>query len=206
MKEENKKLFDQEILELEKLQGEERGADIKYLVEYVKKIEGEDRLSELKDMLAENYNFFLPDLDKVVDVEWISESIPHIFMVAAVRFFDWNENDIFEMGKSAMSYSRTLKMFFKYFLTAKGTIQKAADGWNNYYTEGKVEFTEYDETNKRATLEISDFKTHPIVCIYITGIMTRVMELATGGEDRVKVKEIKCIFKGDERHVFELRW
>ncbi len=205
MKKENKKLLDQEILALEKLQGKERGADIKYLVEYVKEKEGENGLKELKIELAEHYDFFLPDLEKITDVEWISEVIPHIFLVATVRFFDWKREDIYEIGKNAITYSKTLKMFIKYFTSTKKTIQRIVDDWNNYYSEGNAKLTNFNKNKKKAIIEIKNFKTHPILCIYLSGVITRILEITTGSK-HIKVKETKCIFKGDDRHSFELTW
>ena len=201
----NKELFDKEILELEKLQGKERGADIKFLINYVKDKEGADGLKEIKKELAENYSFFLPDAEKVNDVEWISESIPHIFMVAAVRFFDWNDAEIYELGKSALSYSRSIKLFVRYFISIEKSIQKTTEHWNDYYTEGKMIFASFDKEHNRATLELREFKTHPIVCVFICGVIAKIVELITGSKES-KVREIECVFKGSDHHTFELTW
>lgn len=205
MNEENKKIFDKEIIELEKLQGKERGADIKYLIDCIMKKEGENGLKELKIELAENYNFFLPDLNKITDVEWISESIPHIFLVASVRFFNWTEKDVYQMGKNAVFYSRTIKMFVKYFASIKQTIKKAADSWNEYYTEGTLTMTNFDKEKREAILELRDFKTHPLTCVYVSGVIAKILELVTA-EKSSKVEEIKCVFRGDDHHAFKLTW
>ncbi len=205
MNEENKKLFDKEIVELEQLKGEERGVDIKYLVECVIRKEGEDGLKELKIELAEKYDFFLPDLNKIKDVEWISEVIPHIFLIASIRFFGWSEEDIYQMGKGAVSYSRTIKMFVKYFASIKQTIQRAANSWNEYYTEGTMSMTSFDKEKKEAILELRDFKTHPLVCVYISGVIAKILELVTA-EKGSRVEEVRCVFKGDDHHAFRLIW
>lgn len=205
MKNYDKDLLGKEIQEMNKLQGKERGADIKYLVNYVKIKEGENGLKALKIELAEQYNFFLPNFEKVVEVEWIPESIPHIFLVASVRFFNWNEKDVYEMGRSAISYSKTIKMFIRYFSSVKMTMQKAIGNWGEYYTEGSASLISFDKEKKEAQVEIKDFKTHPFVCIYLAGVFSKVAEI-TSGSKNVKVEEMKCIFKGDASHVFKLTW
>ncbi|MCD4694588.1 hypothetical protein K8R62_04500 [bacterium] len=204
MTEENRQLLQGEIFQLMKLKGMERGADVEFLVNYIKRKEGKNGYKEFEKVLS-NFGFDMFDVEKTSATEWIPEFIPHVLLVGAFRFFDWTEKDVFEMGRDALSLSKTLKIFIKWFSSAKITITKMAKDWNKYYTYGKASIRNFDKDKKRALFFIEDFKTHPLTCVYLSGIAFGVLELATGSKN-VKVVEEKCMFKGDNHHEFKLSW
>lgn len=204
MKEEYKKLFSQEIIELKKLSGKERGIDIKYLVNCVKKKEGDSGFKELNDFLK-GLGFVLPNLKEINDIAWISESIPHIYLIGAARYFDWSEEDVFKMGRNVLTYSKTVKIFIKYFVSIKQTIVGSTAGWNKFYSKGKLEVVKFDREKKQAILNLRDFDTHPLVCVYLSGAIQGIIEQGSGNNN-AKVKEVKCMSKGDSYHEFLLNW
>lgn len=204
MKEENRQLLQEEIVQLMKLKGMERGADIKVVADYIVRKEGENGYKDLEKALS-NFGFDLPDIEKTISMEWIPEFIPHILLVGAFRFFDWSEEDVFKMGREALSFSKTLKTFIKWFSSVENTITRAAKNWGRYYTHGEATLEKFSKKEKIGLVVIEDFRTHPILCVYFRGLFSKILEVATGSK-KVKVEEKKCVFEGDNRHEFELSW
>ena len=204
MTNENKKLLEKEIPELMKLRGQERAADTKYLIEYVKGKEGSEGYDKLIVELKK-FGFIVPDLSQANDTDWISETVAHVFFIGACRVFDWNEEEIFKMGRGIMSFSKTLKIFVKYFYSPEKTIQKTADSWNKYFSYGRIKLLNFDAVKKEGLMELHDFKSHPLVCLYFSGIFSEILELATGSK-KAMVKETKCMFGGNNCHEFKLSW
>jgi hypothetical protein len=204
MTEKNRQLLQEEIFQLMKLKGLERGADIEVVADYIIRKEGENGYRELKKALS-NFGFDLPDIKKTSSMEWIPEFMPHILLIGAFRFFDWTEEDVFNMGRDALSFSRTLKTFIKWFSSTKNTLVKAAKNWDKYYTHGEASLKRFDKNKKTGVLVIEDFRTHYLLCIYFSGLFSKILEVATGSKS-VKIEEKKCVFNGDDRHEFKLSW
>lgn len=203
MTEKNKKLFQEEIPELLKMEGKERAADIDYLTNYVKRKEGEDGYNSLIKELKK-YGFKIPDFENKSKIKWISAGIPHAFLVGAARYFDWSEKDVFEMGKQALTMSVSLKIFMRYFVLAESSIQKSLNNWQKYYSWGEGKLLSFNKKKKEGMLELSDFWTHPLVCIYLEGVFSQILEISTGS-NKAKVKEIEYQ-KEDNNHKFKLTW
>jgi len=193
-----------EIEELKKLPGKERGVDIKYLVKDLIEREGKEGFEKVKAELKRlGYN--LPDIEKIIDTEWIPVSLVNIFFVACVKLFNWQEEDIIEIGKNVWSFSSTLKRFFiKYFLSPEKTLKMGARNWRKFYSFGEVE-VEYDEKKKMTVFRFKNWKTHPFTCLYFQGVFSKLVEMTTGSK-RVTAKETKCMFRGDPYHEYVFKW
>jgi len=193
-----------EIKTLKKLSGEERGMDIKYLVHRVTEKEGNRGLKRVISELKKNgYKF--PDLSKIGNMDWISVSLPTIFLVASVKCFGWQEKDIIQMGREVLLFSYTIKIFIKYFLSIEKTFKIAARNWKKYYSKGELSI-KYD--NKKANeivIYLKNFKKHPYNCLYLTGLFSKLIEIITG-ERVIKAVETKCPFRGDSYHEFKIYW
>lgn len=185
------------------MKGEERAADIDYLVRYVKKKEGKSGYDGLLKELKK-YGFAMPELSNKSRIEWISASIPHAFLVGAARYFDWSEKDVFKMGKQALTMSVSLKIFMRYFTLAKFSIQKSLNNWQKYYSWGEGELLSFNKKKKEGMLELRDFWTHPLVCTYLEGVFSQILEISTGS-NKAEAKEIEHQ-KEDNNHKFKLTW
>jgi len=193
-----------EIQELKKLSGEERGVDIKYLVKDLIKKEGKRGFERVKAELKK-LDYQLSDIEKIDDMDWVPVSLINIFFVTSVKLFNWQEKDIIEIGKNVISFSSTIKRFFiKYFISPKRTFETGARNWRKFYSFGQTEI-DYDGKNKIVAIRLKDFKVHPFTCLYLQGVFSGIVEIATGGK-KVTVKETKCMFKGDPYHEFKITW
>ena len=193
-----------EVQKLKKLPGQQRGEHIKYMVDYVRKEKGEEGLNRLLETLKK-LDFDIGDVKELGHTEWIPESIPHVFLVAAARVFGWDKKEIFKMGRSVIPYSTTIKVYIKYFSSIKKTLKRAIDKWNKDFSRGKLELKEFDKKNGKAVLTLSDFDTHPLVCDFLRGDFTGIITLITGSKN-ARVKETKCMSRGYNHHEFVLEW
>ncbi|MFH1427560.1 MAG: hypothetical protein ABIG60_03460 [Patescibacteria group bacterium] len=192
-----------EIEELQKNDpGKERGEDIKYLVNYVLQKKGNDGL---KKVIAElkKFNYQLPDLAKIDDMDWIPTSIVNIFFIASIKQFNWQEKDIMEMGKNALSFKSITKFYVKYFSTVVKTFKISAKDWRKHYSFGSFEVAVSKKNS--IILRLKDFNIHPLQCIYMVGLFKKVVEMASGSKEVIG-KETKCIFRGDSYHEFKYTW
>jgi len=184
--------------------GKERGNDIKFLVSYVRQKEGEKGLKELIAELK-SLGYPLPDIKKINDLDWIPSSLCTIFMLASAKFFNWQEKDVIEMGRNAVSFHSTIKRFFiKYFLSPKKTLEISARSWKGFYTFGELSVVKYSSEDKIVVARIKNFKKHPITCLYLQGLFSRLVEMATG--KKITAKETKCEFRGDPYHEYVFKW
>ena len=194
--------------EIKKLQredpGEERGEDVKNVINYVIKKEGESGLAELYKELAK-CGYKIPDIEKINAIDWIPSSLPTIVMLTSAKIFNWSEEDIINEGKTVASFSLFLKTFIKYFVSPKRTFEIAAKNWHKHFTFGRMEVADYDSSNKRLVIRLHHFKKHPITCIYLGGFCSKIVSVATGNSD-VKIRETKCEFKGDPYHEYVFEW
>jgi hypothetical protein len=191
-----------EAEEIMKIEGRERGVDIKNLIKYAKLKKGEDGHKKIVEAL-DSIGYELPDTDKIDDMEWIPASVPTMYMIAMYIVFEWDENDLFEMGKRVLAFSPLTKIFIRYFISVPKTFKTAADKWNNHYDFGHAEAIEI--TSHSVVLRLCDFKKHQLTCYYLMGMLTQAIEFSTGSKN-IQSRERKCIFKGDECHEFEFEW
>ena len=203
MVKDKKKLLDKEISDAMKTKGKERVNDIKYIIRYVKEKEGENGFNDLVKELKK-YNFELPDVDKLSSMEWTPRFVPRVFLIGAIIFFDWTQEEVFEMGKRATTSFRTIKLFIKWFSSVRNTLTIAIRGWNKYLTEGKASLIEFDKNKKQCVLEIRDYDIPSIITVYYEGIFTKVLEIATGN-NKVEVKEFENK-NNHTYHKFRAKW
>jgi hypothetical protein len=203
MTEEKRQLLKKDISEIMKDVDRERASDIKHIVKCVKEKEGENGFNDLVKELAK-YDFKLPDVKKLGPMEWAPRFLPRIFLIGAIYFFDWTEEEVFNMGKKFITYSKPIKIFMKWFSSTKSTIEKIAKDWNKYYTHGSASIKEFNENKKYSVLEIKDFDIHPLTIMYFEGIFTKILEIATGSK-KVEVKEFEN--KDNHKyHKFKAKW
>ncbi|MFH1822909.1 MAG: hypothetical protein ABH830_04380 [Patescibacteria group bacterium] len=199
----NKIDLKKEIEELQKNDpGKERGEDIKYLVNYVLRKKGSDGLKRVKAEL-EKLNYQMPDVAKIDDMDWIPTSLVNIFFLASIKQFNWQEKDIIEMGRNALSFKSLTKFFIKYFSTVEKTFRISAKDWRKHYDFGSFEVGE--SKKKSICLRVIDFNIHPLTCIYLLGLFGKVVEMASGSKEVIG-KETKCMFRGNSFHEFKFTW
>jgi len=194
----------EEVSRLLNMKGKERGADYKYLVDYVVSKERESGFKKIKKEL-EKINYNLPDEKKIDNMDWLPISLTNIFLVATVKVFNWQEKDIINIGRGVVPSSPLVKFFIKHFLSPQKTIKKATENaWSKHYSKGKIEMKKFDKKKKEIILKISDMDWHPLTCIYHIGSLGGIVELIVG--KKIKGEETKCIYKGNKYHEFKFNW
>ncbi len=173
------KSFKKEFADINKLKGEERALDLKYVTEYVKKKEGEVKYNLLLKKLKK-IGFILPEINESDKMDWIPMKIPVFFVIASAKFFNWNRQNIINMGRNFITFSPLLKIFIKYFISPEKTLGSGAENWKKHYTLGELELVKYNEQEKEIVLHIKNFKTHPVDYIFIIGSLEKMGELSLG--------------------------
>jgi hypothetical protein len=194
----------EEVKNLSSLKGEERGADLKFLRNYVRAKAGNEGVRDIENELSQS-GVTLPDSSKMKDLEWISAFLPTIYMLAMAKVFNWEEKDIFELGRYAPSIQVTLRFLVRYFFSPMMTFERAAQRWQKSYSFGKMEIVEFDDKKRLVLVRLYDFKKHEITCIFLRGVFTKIVEMATGSK-KTAIKETKCIFRGDAYHEYRISW
>jgi len=184
--------------------GLERGEDLKYLVDYVKKQAGPEKLKEII-IEFEKFGLKMPDLAKLNFADWIPSSLPTSFMLVAVKKLDWEEKDVEMMGRRAPLLSPAIKFIIKYFVSPQVTLRKAGANWRKHYAFGEVEFINFDTKKKEIIFRLKNFKKHKITCVYLQGVFSQVVGMAVGSAN-IRVTETKCVFDGDPYHEYKFNW
>ena len=76
--------------------------------------------------------------------------------------------------------------------------------WRKHYTVGDLEAQEFNREEKSGLAVLKNFALHPLVCQVLEGYFISVISMIVG--NTVVCEEIKCTFKGDDYHVFSLKW
>ncbi len=194
----------QEVEQLKKLPGQQRGESIKNYIDHVREQEGEEGLEKVKKTLKE-MGFEMDNVEELRDMKWIPETYAHIFFVASARIFDWREKEVFELGKSMATLSSVSKIFVKFFLSTEKTLKEGVKNWNQNFSRGSLELKDFDKKKRKGSLVLKDFDTHPLACIHFQGFFSKMLELITGSK-KIKIKEVKCMSQGDEYHEYRFEY
>jgi len=193
----------QEIINtIREARGEVKGVVFDTDKRFILNKEGEEGLKkvekEMEDMgVPFSYN-------EVKGSEYYPLGMRILSLIAISRAFNLSVEKVKEMGSRAPLTSFVVRFFAKYMFSAESVFKKAADIWSKHYTVGELEGLEMNKEEKRATIRVKDLVTHPILCDYLSGYFSSLVNMAEGAESRVE--ETKCYFKGDEYHEFLIKW
>ena len=204
MEKQNYEKLKKEIQGLNKQSGETRVETLELLEGFILKKHGEEGLKKMKKTLTKLGIDYQSYREKR-KTEWMPKHTAIAIWLTAIYLFNWSKKDIFEMGRTSISYSSTARIFLKYFLSIKRTIRHATTNWKKYYTQGDMEIKKLDPQKKTGKLVLKNFPSHPIECAFIKGLITRVLELGAYS-NKVEVEEVKCPNRGDELHEFKINW
>jgi predicted hydrocarbon binding protein len=193
-----------EVVRLNALPGQERGIDYNNMYRVIKAIKGEEGIQEIRKALKE-ISFEIPDDKKYNDYTYIPEGLSWILYIAAVKVFNWSENDIKELGGKLVLSSPMLRILIKYFLSMEKTIRRAVTTWKKKSTTSTVKLVEFDKKKRKMTLKLTNYNRHSTVCYLLMNSFAKIVELASGSK-KVEAKETKCAFRGDSYHEFQITW
>jgi hypothetical protein len=192
-----------ECLEMLKMKGEIRGVVLKTDINYVLQREGEEGVKKIESGFRELG--FPVNYEEIRAVNWYPLGWAMVFGFLAIRFFNWPESDMVEIGKQAPKFSFMIRTLAKYLVSPKVGFEAAAKFWTKQISIGTARTIEFDEKKQRAVLRVEGFKGHWIICAYVRGYLETVTTF-TLKNMQATIRETKCALKGAEYHEFEITW
>jgi len=198
----NYQINKEEIEKVEKLEGEVRGAVFKTDEKFIRENFGESGIEKVESELKKMGHPFSYREAKKMDFYPVKMRIFSLFAVSSA--FQMGKEDIKQMGEKAPRASFLIKVFTKHFMSIETTLEKVGEIWEKHYTIGKVEPVEVREDKKHAIFNLYKGNFHPIFCDYLSGYFESIVGMVVGAQ--AEAEERKCIFRGDEKHEFYIKW
>ena len=196
-------MIKQELDEIMQIKGNVRGAILQTHAVYVEHRKGKEGVKMLEEKLKELGHPL--KFEEVFPMKWYPEAISILIMVVIKEIFNWTDKDIFEMGNLAPKSSFIVKMFIKHFLSPQKSFEQFPNHWRKNADFGEAKALEFNEKEKYAILQMTNHKSHPIICIYHAGYFLRGAQLVIKSE-KITIEETKCVFKGDPYHEYVIKW
>lgn len=200
----NQELSKKNLKELLEIEGDVRGVVFKTDGEYILKKKGREGLSKLERELKN-----LDQPIKYQDIETLAfypVGLRVISLLVIKRVFNFDNEEIKEMGFFATKTSLLVKLFIKYFLSIQRVFFKEASKiWRKHWSIGEIKPIKLDEEKKYALLQLKDFSLHPIYCCYLEGYFRGILQMITKSS-QITCEETKCYFRGDKYHEYLIKW
>ncbi len=191
--------------EVERLMGidtEVKGIGITDDFSYVKETKGKkfsQKMEKAIQGLGIDFN-----LKKLKPMEFYPVGLEGLGLLAAHKIAGLSEDEIREMGSHEPKESLIIRLFLKYFASLDSLSKNGDKMWSGYYTKGKLSVPETDEAKGRAIILLKNFKLHPLHCRMLEGYLATLAGMVVSS--KVKCRETKCPFNGDEFHKFKLEF
>ncbi len=200
---ENKTL--QEVAkELIDFPGKTKGEVFHTHAEYIKHKEGEEGLKRVEDKMAE---LGAPiRFNEVKPFQWIGEGVSSLTIIVAKEVFNWTDEDVFEMGRFAPKVSFIIRVLIQFSSTEK-VFKEASKYWKRHFDFGSLEPVEFNEEDGYILMraDVGNLKTHPLICIFLGGYFKGIAGLIVKS-DKINVKEVSCVHRGDAYHDYLITW
>lgn len=170
--------------------------------EFILREKGKEGLEQLEQSLKENGYPLQYGKIKTMDFYPIWWRILSLLFI--MDFFKFNEEKIREMGASSPKISFILRLFMKHFISIEKTLGQMPKMWQKHYSVGDLKVVQFNEKEKKLVLNLENFNLHPIVCIYLAGYFSKVIEMVV--KSPAVCKEKKCSHQGSPYHEFLLTW
>ncbi len=199
----NQKTLKEIANELTEIKGNVRGATLLTHKDYIMHRKGKEGLKAVEEKIKElGYSF---SFGEIKPLEWYPVAIGCLIVLTAYKIFNWEEADIFDMGKSAARFSFFVKILTKYFISIEAVYENASKYWERHFDFGKLEKVEFNKEKKYSIIRLKGYKTHPLLCIHLTGYFLATSQLVIQNSN-ITIKETKCMHKGDPYHEWLIRW
>lgn len=196
-------LTKEEAEKLIKIKGNVRGDNILTNVEYVREREGEEGVKKLEKKLAElGYPLKFKEIQSL---EWYPIGWGVLEILVIKEIFNWTDKDVFEMGSFAAKVSFMVRTLMKYFISPEKSFKESPRYWQKNFDFGELEAYELNEKGKYAIFRLRNFKVHPILCINHAGYFLQMARYVLSAKES-KIKETKCVFKGDPYREYTITW
>ena len=188
-----------EIDELMNIGGRVRGAVFETDAAYIKNRFGDEGLKKLRVALAEMGQPI--DYESVNSMEWLPLGLRALSLLVIKDVFNWNDEQIKEMGDAAPKYSFIVKLLMKFFVSPAVAFRHAPEYWVKHYDIGKLDAVELDEEGGRAVIHLHDFRVHPVYCKYLEGYFQRLFKFMYP-KSRIEIEETECMCDHGTHHEF----
>ncbi len=167
--------------------GQTKGITFQTAYEYINRRKGEEGVKKIEEKMRElGYDFSFSDID---NYSWYSEGKSVLVIYLTRPVFGWGDDDIHDMGYSAASISRILKVAMS-FVSLQRTFNHAQKIWSKHYDFGNIEVIKLDKENKEAKAKLHDYH-FPYMSDYFCGYFSKLVELLTGASE-VKAAHQPC--------------
>jgi hypothetical protein len=197
------KSFKQQADEVMLIKGHSKGEIIRDHANYIKARQGEDGLKAVEDKMKEIG--YPVTFSEIKPFDWYPEALSVLVIMTAKEVFNWSEQDIIAMGKSAPRQSLIIKFLIKQFVSLEKALEVSSVYWDKHYDFGRIEASEVNEKEKYCILKVVGYKFHPVVCVYWRGYFSEVASFVISREN-ITIEENACAFKGSDFHEFIIRW
>jgi len=192
-----------EVKKIKKIKGQVRGVALKTDLAYVKDNRGKEAVKQVKKAVQEIDPEF--DFGQIKNMEWYSLKWRALLLLVIKESFDWQDRDLYEMGRHAPTNSFVVKILLRYFYNFEKTCREAPSYWGKHYNKGKLELVEFSDDKKRVIYRLKNFNLHPVMCPYLKGYFQGIAELTKPGYE-LETRETKCAFKKARYHEFVITW
>ncbi|MGD9379498.1 MAG: hypothetical protein PVI51_02915 [candidate division WOR-3 bacterium] len=192
-----------EVEGLINITGRVRGAVFETDAAFIKNRYGAEGLEKIKTALQTMGQPI--DYESVNSMEWLPLGLRALSLLVIKDAFNWNDEQIKEMGDAAPKYSFIVKLLMKFFVSPRVAFSHAPEYWVKHYDIGKLDAVELDEERRRATIQLHDFRVHPVYCKYLEGYFQRLFKFMYP-KSRVEIKETKCMCDHGTHHEFLVTW
>jgi len=191
------------VKELRALPGEARGMNLKNDADFILGKKGEQGLRQMEaEMKKVDYPL---DYSQIKAYEFYPIGMRAASLLAARQVFDWNNEDIKEMCGFATYITLIGRIGLKFFHSIDDIALHASQLWKEYFSQGELSIPDYDLEKKYAVIRVKGFDGHPIFCPCMAGYFEKLGKITTKTK-KVKVKETKCQYKGDDCDEFLIKW
>lgn len=165
--------------EIINIPGKTKGVTFQTAYKYISRRKGEEGVKKVEQTMKElGYDFSFSDID---NYSWYPEGKSVLVIYLTRPLFGWGDDDIYDMGYSAASISRILKVAMS-FVSLERTFNHAERIWDKHYNFGNIEPVELDEDGKKAVVKLHDYR-FPHMEEYFCGYFSRLVELLTGSDE-----------------------
>ena len=146
--------------------------------------------------------------NKISALDWYPMGIRTICFIVLKDIYKLTDDDIVGSGVRFIGDSIVIKLFFRYFSSRDTAFKHIPEYWKKISTCGRAEAVKLvqspDGKEGYFIARLHDFKIHPLHCLFCLGAFLQLAKLL-GGKN-AKIKETKCMFKGDDYHEYVISW
>lgn len=184
--------------------GETRGFNLEHDARWILKEKGEKGLKKVEEKLKQlGYPIKYKEL-RIMG--FYPAGLRGISLLTTREVFNLGEAGVKKVCAFHPKVSLVVRLFMKHFASIPQVMKAAPKMWKKYWTVGELIAVNYDLMEKYCILRVKDFDLHPVFCgCCMEGYLMTLAEMVLRNK-KVKCKETKCTFKGDEYHEYLIKW